>query len=402
MWKRRNGTRVSVHSSSFGDLSSTTTSNEDLESNDDDEITLESPKSKMLIVAKSPQTQFHSHETQIMNMRETITCLQHQLDLATDRIAAFLLDKGESTVFLEGRVVGDVDSLTDSVNRKLREIQFKNSLETALRNVTAQASVMLAERRDMQAEVESTTAITLATEIRLSELMIASIKQKKEIISKIKAIQKLIIFENRRDDDDDDEENEINNEERNSFCLQPLFRCLTKPAERLSPIPVTSSGKHREIEESDRGIFKEIKDLHNSLHRKLEEFNNNAATDVSEIDMLKSVISENTLKLTKREHEIEVLKVQLDENKSLMAHVTKQNVELNAFYTKVKVKLERDVAETKAIAAAAVVAAEEQAEKHILEKAELRAELITSMSSYDSMMRRNTTESIEDNLTPEV
>ena len=186
---------MSVHSSSFGDLSSTTTSNEDLESNDDDEITLESPKSKMLIVAKSPQTQFHSHETQIMNMRETITCLQHQLDLATDRIAAFLLDKGESTVFLEGRVVGDVDSLTDSVNRKLREIQFKNSLETALRNVTAQASVMLAERRDMQAEVESTTAITLATEIRLSELMIASIKQKKEIISKIKAIQKLIIFE---------------------------------------------------------------------------------------------------------------------------------------------------------------------------------------------------------------
>ena len=77
-------------------------------------------------------------------------------------------------------------------------------------------------------------------------------------------------------------------------------------------------------------------------------------------------------------------------------------MELNAFYTKVKVKLERDVAETKAIAAAAVVAAEEQAEKHILEKAELRAELITSMSSYDSMMRRNTTESIEDNLTPEV
>ena len=401
MWRRRNGTRVSAHSSSFGDLSSTTTSNEDFESNDDDEIMLESPKPKMLIFARSPQIQFQSHEAQISNMRETITCLQHQLDLATDRIAAFLLDKGESTVYLEGRVANDVDSLTDSINRKLREVQFKNNLETALRNVTAQASVMLAERRDMQAEVECTTAITLATEIRLSELMISSIKQKKDIISKIKSIQKLIIFENRRDDDDD-EENEVNTEESNSFCSLPLFRCWTKPAERLSPIPATSSAKHREIEESGKGIFKELKDLHNSLHRKLEEFNSNAATDVSEIDMLKSIISENTIKLTKREHEIEILKVQLDENKSLMAHVTKQNAELNAFYTKVKVKLEKDVAETKALAAAAVVAAEDQAEKHILEKEELRAELISSLSSYDSMMRRSMTESIEENLAPDV
>lgn len=401
MWKRRNGARVvgSVLSSSFGDLSSTTTSNEDIDSNDGDYVIglLDSPKSRMLIVAKSPQTQYQNHEAKMANMRDTIKYLQHQLDLATDKIAALLLERGESAFLQEEKFASNLDSFTELVNRKLREVEFTKSLEAALRNVTAQTSVMLSERRDVQAELEGTTAIALATEIKMNEMLMSSMKQRKEIISTLKSIKNLIVFEGKKDDEEDDD-NDVGGEEANSSCLAPLLLCWARPVEQPALIPLASFAKRGEAEDSNSEIFKELKDLYKALHRKVDEFNNNAATDVSEIDMLKSVISENTLKLARRAYEIETLKVQLNESKSLAAHTAAQHAELNALYMKVKVKLQKDVAETKAIAAAAEIAAEEQAEKHVLEKAELRAELICAISSYDNAIRKNAAELIEDNV----
>ena len=94
MWRRRNGSRVKTSQRS-NDVSSTATS---IDSNDEDEVIglTGSAKSTMLVVAKSPQIQFQSNEAQNANMKETIKYLQHQLDIATDRIAAFVVEKGES------------------------------------------------------------------------------------------------------------------------------------------------------------------------------------------------------------------------------------------------------------------------------------------------------------------
>ena len=411
MWKRRNGSRVIISSKSSdtssrsGDVSSTT-SNEDFDSYEEDDVI--GVMGSRVVSAKSPQVQFRNNEERTANMKETIKYLRHQLDVATDRIAAFVVEKGDLEI--KGTIPdgANPDAVNDAVNRKLRDVQFKSSLETALRNVTAQSLVMLAERRDIQADLENTKALTAFAEAKMENMLAASIVQRTEILSKLKAIQKLIVFEERKESRDDvDYERDYNTDDavanfEKFTCLPPIFYCWRKPAIISEPtLSTSSSEKERYIQFSDYEIINEMRHLHNLLYRKIQEYNSNATLDAAEISMLKTVINENNQKLAKRGLEIEILRKELEESRTQAAHIATQHGELNAFFAKVKVKLQNDIAETEEKAAAAELAAEREAEKHIQEKAELRSEFQNAIMSLENMIRTNAVEASQETVTDE-
>lgn len=394
MWQRKHARPINRHGSkpNYGDLSSNTTTNEELDSNDDDEIhgDLEISSPNIIIMAKSPQTSFQNHEAQAVNMRDTIKHLQHQLDIATDRIACFALEKGQVPRGQNGKVVDVNDSLTESVNRKLRDVEFKKNLETSLRNVTAQAAVMLTERRDLHKELQATKAITLATEAMMDAQVTSSLNQKKHILLKLKAIQSIIVFEDRAAGDDDDDPDLQADDNRNNmgrcFCLPSIFQCWPPPVETsIQETEKTTTEIERQIEQSDNDILDEINKLYVSVTRKLEESNNNTAMDISEIETLKGVIAENNVKISKKSHEIETIKAQLKDTKAQTTLMAKQQTELSAFYAKEKEKLQAEVAETRAASAAVEVAYDRQTERHSTEKSELRADFEYS----ESKLRKN-------------
>ena len=350
MWRRKpSGLNNHTNSTSqFGDLSSATTTNEEFDSNDDDETRgdIELSNSKVLIVAKSPQTQFHNHEAQTANMRDTIKYLQHQLDIATDRIANFAFEKGEIPMGHRGRVLESDEALNDSIGRKIREVQFKNNLEVALRNVTAQAAVMLAERRDLHRELQCTKAVTLATENMMNEQVITSLNQKKNILQKLKAIKSIIVFGDRSAEDEDEDEDldaladDPNSTSARCFCLTSMLRCWPPPIEDAkNKIEKSTTEAEKQIEMSDNEILDEMNHLYLSVNRKLEECSNNAATDLSEIESLKELIRENKLKISKRGHEIEALKGQLEETKAHTALMMKQQSEVGMYHSKDRARL---------------------------------------------------------------
>jgi hypothetical protein len=398
MWPRKHARPISRHGSNdnYGDLSSNSTTNEELDSNDDDEVNedLEISSPKIIIMAKSPQTQFQNHEAQAANMRDTIKHLQHQLDTATDRIASFTLEKGQVPRGQNGKMIDGNDSLTESVNRKLRDAEYKKNLEASLRNVTAQAAVMLTERRDLHRELQTTKAITLATEAMMDAQVTSSLNQKKDILLKLKAIKSIIIFEDRAAGDDDDELDLLADDNKNNmgrcFCLPAIFQCWTNPVETpVQEAEKSSTEIERQIELSDNEILDEINRLYVSVARKLEECSNNAAMDLSEIETLKGVIAENTAKIAKKGHEIETIKGQLKDTKAQTTLMAKQQAELSAFYAKEKGKLQAEVAETKAASAAVEVAYDRQTERHSTEKLELRADFEYSVNNLESKLRKN-------------
>lgn len=350
MWRRKPSSlnNRTNSTSQFGDLSSTTTTNEEFDSNDDDETRgdMELSNSKVLIVAKSPQNQFHNHEAQTANMKDTIKYLQHQLDIATDRIANFAFEKGEIPTGHRGRVLDSDEALNDSIGRKLREVQFKNNLEVALRNVTAQAAVMLTERRDLHRELQCTKAVTLATETMMNEQVITSLNQKKNILLKLKAIKSIIVFEDRSAEEEDEDEDldaladDSNGTSARCFCLPSMLLCWPPPIEdATSKSEKSTTEAEKQIEMSDNEILDEMNHLYLSVNRKLEECSNNAATDLGEIESLREVIRENKLKITKRGHEIEALKGQLEETKAHTALMMRQQSESGKYHSKDRSRL---------------------------------------------------------------
>lgn len=402
MWPRKHARPINRHGSkpNYGDLSSNTTTNEELDSNDDDEIRgdLEISSPKIIIMAKSPQTQFQNNEAQAASMRDTIKYLQHQLDVATDRIASFTLEKGQVPRGHNGKVIDGNDTLNETVNRKLRETEFKNNLEAALRNVTAQAAVMLTERRDLHKELQATKATTLATEAMMEAQVTSSLNQKRNILLKLRAIKSIIVFDDRGagDEDDDQDQDLIADDAKNNmgrcFCLPSIFHCWPPPIETPSQDTEKSTTEvERQIELSDNEILDEINKLYLCVTRKLEECSNNTAMDISEIETLKGIIAENNLKISKKGHEIEAMKSQLKDTKAQTTLMAKQQAELTAFYAKEKGKLQAEVAETKAASAAVEVAYDRQTERHSTEKSELRADFEYSVSNLESKLRRNHT-----------
>ena len=344
MWRRRNARLNNrTGNSHIGDLSSTSTTNEELDSNDEEETCgdLEISSSKVLIMAKSPQTQFHSHEAQTANMKDTIKYLQHQLDMATDKIASLMLDRGDHPIVQRRANADGTDDLNETVERKLREVQFKNNLETALRNVTAQAAVMLAERRDLHRELQHTKSITLATEARMDEQVASTLNQKKNILSKLKAIKSTIVFEDRAAVDDDEDLDINSDDPKNSsgrcFCLPPMFRCWPfTPDIPPDKKEISKTEKERQIAISDNEILDEMNRLYLSITRKLEECSNNATMDINEIETLRGVINDNNTKIAKRGHEIELLRGQLKDTKAQTNLMIKQQAELSAYRVKDK------------------------------------------------------------------
>lgn len=349
MWRRRHGTRAAIPSSPS---SSTSTSREDFDNdNDDDDVIglMTSSKSTTLVAAQSPQVQYQCHEAQSVSMKETIRYLQHRLDIATDRIAAFAIEKGDITLTQKGIPTGEteLDAVNDSVNRKLREVQFKNGMETALRNVTAQASVMLEERRDMQADLSAAKDFAVAAEKKLEDLVDITNRHKREILAKLKAMQKLIVFDRKYDDDEDDDDNDGTSDEANTSCMLALFNCWSPPkGTESSGNRHNLSAGEKTAEHGSTEILLEIKELHKLLNRKVNEFHNNSNVDASAIDTLKATIVDNNRKLAKRGKEIESLKTKLDETTIEAANVATQHAQLTSFYAQVKSKLQVDINDT--------------------------------------------------------
>jgi uncharacterized coiled-coil DUF342 family protein len=207
-----------------------------------------------------------------------------------------------------------------------------------LADVSAQVNKLLAGRRGLHSQVNEARLISTSADTKMSELFSLLMSRKKDIRSKLIAIENLLNADDMREFTVG--ENESNS--KNTACLQ---LCMSTPLtdgdsggplrdSRLNECDKVINRQDRmnedPVEVSDINVLSALHKIHYSLDQKLKELSKSNSTSSEEITRLHAIITESQEQVTDQRHEISSLRNELKGSRIDLARLPKKMAEGDA------------------------------------------------------------------------